>query len=109
MLPNRRHLFLAPLGLAQQLCPLFERHAALPKVIMAIVRALDTAELVPEASFGHLTTDAERRQVRARRPAQVVRREMCRPCFTRSRAAFSVSIPTCGTRSRGSRRRFGKT
>jgi hypothetical protein len=43
---------------------------------MTIVRSFDAAQLVAKASFGHLAADTERRQMRARGPAQIVKREM---------------------------------
>jgi hypothetical protein len=60
----RRNLGLAVLGVDQQLRPLRKRQAALLEIVMAIISAFDTTELVTQAPFGHFTPHAERGKVR---------------------------------------------
>jgi len=64
------------LGILKQPEALLECRATLLEVVMPVVRTLDEAELVAEASFGYFAANTERGQVRARCPAQVVQREL---------------------------------
>ena len=71
-----RNLGLASLCVQYQLCPLLESRPTLLEVIMAIVGAFDTTQLVTQAPFGHFAPHAQRCQVRARRASQIVEREV---------------------------------
>lgn len=73
---NWRHPTLAVLGLHDQPCPSRKRQTSLIEVVMAIVRSLNTLELVTEASFGNLPPYFERGQMRARTATQVMEDEV---------------------------------
>jgi hypothetical protein len=64
------------LDLKQQCCPILERCAPLGEIIMRVVRALDPAQLVPEAALGDFAPHAERRQVSSHGPSQIMQSEV---------------------------------
>lgn len=76
LLQNRYNLCLSTFRLNDEHGPALERCAPFIEVVMTIVRSFDAAQFVAKASFGHLAAETERRQMRARGPAQIVKREM---------------------------------
>ena len=84
---DRRDLLRAALDVEQQRRPGFQRRAALVEIVVRVIGALDTAQLVTQTAFGHFTADAEGRQMRPHGAAQVVQGEMLQSVLDRGNGA----------------------
>jgi hypothetical protein len=63
--------------------PCLQGRAPLREIVVSVVRALDAAQLMPEAPFSDFAPDAQRREVRPHRPSEIVRVKCETPCQPR--------------------------
>ena len=86
---DRRDLLRTAFDVEQQRRPGFQRRAALVEIIVRVVGALDSAQLVTQTALGHFAADAEGRQVRSHGATQVVQGEVFQSVLDRRQAPRS--------------------